>query len=59
MVAISLFGLIGLLFFLRPTHSDIEKRDLTPFPEVSIARVLDGSFFSDLSLWYGDTYPLR
>ena len=59
MVAISLFGLIGLLFFLRPTHSDIEKRDLTPFPEVSITRVLDGSFFSDLSLWYGDTYPLR
>lgn len=51
--------LVGLLFFARPTTSELEKRELTPFPELSVARFLDGSFFSDLSLWYGDTYPLR
>ena len=59
MAAFALFSLVGLLFFLRPTQSDLEKRELTPFPEFSLGRLVDGSFFSDLSLWYGDTYPLR
>ncbi|MDO5708598.1 MAG: DHHW family protein [Coriobacteriales bacterium] len=59
MAAAALGCLIGMLFFLRPTHSNLEKRDLTPFPELTVARLLDGAFFSDLSLWYGDTYPLR
>ncbi|MBR1828015.1 MAG: hypothetical protein IJ781_00695 [Atopobiaceae bacterium] len=59
MAVFAFFSLVGLLFFLRPTHSDLEKRDLTPFPEFTFGRLVDGSFFSDLSLWYGDTYPLR
>lgn len=59
MVSFALFSVVGLLFFLRPAHSDLEKRDLTPFPEFTWGRLVDGSFFSDLSLWYGDTYPLR
>ena len=59
MVSFVLFSVVGLLFFLRPAHSDLEKRDLTPFPEFTWGRLVDGSFFSDLSLWYGDTYPLR
>ena len=50
---------IGLLFFARPTTSDFEKRTLTPFPAFTGAGFLDGSFFSDVSLWYADTYPLR
>ncbi len=59
MGVIAFMSFVGLLFFLRPTHSDLEKRDLTPFPEFTTARFLDGSFTSDLSLWYGDTFPLR
>jgi len=59
MVSFALFSVVGLLFFLRPARSDLEKRDLTPFPEFTWGRLVDGSFFSDLSLWYGDTYPLR
>ncbi len=51
--------LIGLLFFLRPSTSDLEKRELTPFPEFTLEGFLDGSFLSDVSLWYSDTYPLR
>lgn len=50
---------IGLLFFARPTTSEIEKRTLTPFPAFTIEGVLDGSFFADVSTWYADTYPLR
>lgn len=54
------FGLfIGMLFFLRPATSTVEKRELTPFPAFSISSFLDGSFFTDVSLWYADTYPLR
>ena len=51
--------LVGALFFARPTTSAQEKRDLTAFPEFTAESFLDGSFFSELSLWYADTYPLR
>ncbi|HAM15436.1 MAG TPA: hypothetical protein DCP91_06180 [Eggerthellaceae bacterium] len=52
-------GFVGLLFFARPTVSAVEQRNLTAFPDFTMQRFLDGSFFSDLSLWYADTYPLR
>jgi len=50
---------LGWAFFLRPTASAFEKRDLTPFPEFTADRFVDGSFFEDLSLWYADTFPFR
>ena len=52
-------GVIGLAFFARPTASALENRNLTPFPEISAGALFDGSFFTDLSLWFADTYPLR
>lgn len=52
-------GVVGLLFFARPTMSEAENRMLTPFPEFTAERFLNGSYFTDLSLWYADTYPLR
>ncbi|MBQ9067693.1 MAG: hypothetical protein IJ131_01340 [Eggerthellaceae bacterium] len=59
-VAIMAIGLVvGLAFFARPATSTVEKRELTSFPAFSIDSFLDGSFFTDLSLWYADTYPLR
>ena len=53
------FMVIGFLFFLRPAESDIEKRKLAIFPEPSLKTILNGSFFTDISKWYADTYPLR
>ena len=50
---------IGLAFFARPAASGVEMRQLTEFPSFSVEGFLDGSFTSDLSLWYADTYPLR
>lgn len=59
---------IGLLWFFRPTVSQVEKRDLTEFPKLSLQGLWDGTFFNDesdplhpkgLSTWYADTYPLR
>ena len=52
-------GFIGLLWFARPKTSVVEKRDLTRFPKLTVAGILDGSFFSGVETWYADTYPLR
>ena len=52
-------ALVGLLFFLRPKTSQVEKRDLTAFPAFTVSSFLDGSYFSNVALWYSDTYPAR
>lgn len=52
-------ALIGLLFFLRPTTSAVEMRNLTKFPEFTVESFLNGEYFTQVSLWYADTYPLR
>lgn len=52
-------GIIGLLWFARPSASELEKRELTAFPKLSLAGIWDGSFFSQVDTWYSDTYPLR
>lgn len=49
----------GLLWFARPSQSTLEKRELTAFPSFSLSSFLDGSWFSQVSLWYSDTYPSR
>ena len=56
---LALGTLVGGLFFLHPTESAREKRKLTPFPAASETDFLDGSFFSGIEAWYGDTYPGR
>ena len=58
-VIITALMITGFLLFLRPTESDLEKRKLAVFPTPTLATVLDGSFFTDISKWYADTYPLR
>ncbi len=44
---------------LRPTVSQTEKRTLAAFPEFSLSALADGSYFSDISLWFSDTFPAR
>ena len=43
----------------RPTHSELENRDLTPFPKASVLRVLGGTYFDDINTWFADTFPAR
>ena len=52
-------GIVGLLFFFRPGTSTVEKRELTKFPKLTLSSLWDGSFFTEVSLWYSDTYPMR
>ena len=57
-VTVAIF-LVGLAFFARPTRSENEKRELTPFPTFTIESFLNGEFTAQVSLWFSDTYPLR
>ena len=50
---------VALYLPLRPTYSEEEKRSLAKFPEFSFASLVDGSYFSSISTWYADTFPLR
>lgn len=43
----------------RPSHSELENRDLTPFPRASVLRVLGGAWFDDINTWFADTFPAR
>jgi hypothetical protein len=43
----------------RPTYSDLEHRDLTPFPKASFLRVVSGAYFDDINTWFADTFPAR
>ena len=50
---------VGCLGFLRPTVSEKEKRELTPFPALTWDAFISGEWTSQVSLWYSDTFPAR
>ncbi len=52
-------AIVGLLIFLRPSTSEVEGRKLAEFPHFTLESFCDGSYFSAVSTWYADTYPLR
>ena len=57
---IMVVGLIlGLILALRPSKSELEKRELTKFPSFNAADFADGEFTSGVGTWYADTYPGR
>ncbi len=55
-----LAGAVAALWLpLRPKYSEVEKRELTKFPEFKISAVADGSYFRGIGEWYADTFPWR
>ncbi len=58
-IVLFLVFFIGLLFPLRPTFSESEKRELAKFPKFTFETLFNGSFFNDVGTWYSDTYPGR
>ncbi len=50
---------VGYIPGLRPSTSEIEKRELKKFPEFSMEALFQGSYFDDISAWYSDTFPYR
>ena len=58
-VVMAILTVVSFIIPLRPTQSSMEKRDLAKFPEFSVSSLADGSYFSDISLWFSDTFPGR
>ena len=58
-LALAAVTLIAWLLPLRPTVSDAEKRELSRFPEFSVASLFDGSYFSGIDDWFSDTFTFR
>ena len=58
-LTLGILTVIAWILPLRPTVSAKEKRTLETFPEFSLSAVTDGSYFSDISLWFSDTFPGR
>ncbi len=50
---------VSLILPLRPTRSDTENRDLRPFPTFSFSSFWSGQYFSEIGLWFSDTFPFR
>ena len=50
---------LGLLLPLRPTVSELEKRELTEFPQFTWEAFWSGDFFKGVETWYADTFPFR
>lgn len=59
LVSLCLLTVLALILPLRPTYSEQERRELTPLPTLQLSAVVSGSYFSDLSTWFADTFPLR
>ena len=51
--------LLGLAFFLRPTYSESEKRELTQFPALTAQDFFSGEYTAQISTWFADTFPFR
>lgn len=58
-VVLAAMTALAFAFPLRPSRSYSEKRELASFPEFSMADLLSGSYFDDISLWFSDTFPGR
>ena len=56
-----LFAVIALVFgtFPRSTFSELEKRELTSFPEFTWEKLFNGTFTSEVSSWFSDSEPFR
>lgn len=58
-VVLAVLSIVSFLIPLRPEVSYLEKRELKKFPEFSMESLVSGEYFSDVALWFSDTFPGR
>ncbi len=58
-IFLTVMTLLAFCIPLRPTYSELEQRNLAAFPTPTVATVLNGDFFTDVSAWFSDTFTLR
>ena len=59
LVVLAVLTVISFCIPLRPTQSQMEKRNLAQFPEFSWETLMSGDYFDDISTWFSDTFPGR
>lgn len=59
LIVLGLLTAASFVIPLRPTQSQMEKRNLAEFPEFSWEALVSGSYFDDITLWFSDTFPGR
>ena len=60
-VLCSTIVILGVLIFILPqrSFSDKENRPLSRFPNINTESVLNGNYFTELSKFYADQFPMR
>lgn len=58
-VILGVMAIVVWILPLRPTVSEVEKRELAKFPELTAEALLSGTFFDDINTWFADTFPGR
>lgn len=58
-LVLAVLTVVSFIIPLRPTQSQMEKRNLAQFPEFSWEALVSGSYFDEISTWYSDTFPGR
>ena len=58
-VTLAVLTVVSFIIPLRPSQSQMEKRNLAEFPEFSRESLLSGDYFEDISTWFSDTFPGR
>lgn len=56
---LTVLTVVSFILPLRPTRSQMEKRNLAEFPEFSVEALMSGDYFDDISTWFSDTFPGR
>ena len=59
LAVLAVLTVVSFLIPLRPTQSQMEKRNLAQFPEFTWEALADGSYFDDITTWFSDTFPGR
>ena len=59
LLTLAALTVVSFLIPLRPTQSQMEKRNLASFPDFSWEALVSGEYFDDITLWFSDTFPGR
>ena len=58
-ISLAVLTVFAWILPLRPSYSQIEKRDLEKFPAFSVQALVSGDWFDGINLWFSDTFPGR
>ncbi|MBP5261335.1 MAG: hypothetical protein J6Z43_04310 [Clostridiales bacterium] len=58
-IVLVIMAVVSWIPAFHPKESVAEKRELTKFPEFTTESFFSGEYFSGISDWFADTFPLR